>query len=290
LSKSKDPSPDCLSLLPSLLPVYAEVLRRLADAGADWVQIDEPLLVLDLDSRTRKSYQSAFEEFADAAPDLKLLLTTYFGAVGDNLQTALGLPIAGLHIDLVRAPNQLEQVLANASRHLMLSLGIVDGRNVWRTDLNAVLDRIERVVDQWGPEKVILAPSCSLLHVPLDVEKEIQLDQDLKNRLAFASQKVYELSAIGRALSAGRDSIRDILSESELAITVQRNSSKIHDSAVQQRVAEVTTAMTRRSSGFEDRRQLQRQHLALPFFPTTTIGSFPQTEKVGRSARRTPRL
>lgn len=284
LSKSKDPLLDPLSLLPGILPVYAEVLRRLADAGAEWVQIDEPLLVLDLNPETRAAYQAAFDRLSRTAPGLKILLTTYFGALGDNLPTALSLPVAGLHIDLVRAPHQLERVLAQAPMEFTLSLGIVDGRNVWRTDLNAVLERVEPVVDRWGADKLILAPSCSLIHVPLDVERENRLDKDLKSRLAFANQKVQELSALGRALSDGRAAIKELLEESARVVAIQKHSNKIHDPAVQRRTAEVATGMDRRASRFENRRQLQRHHFALPAFPTTTIGSFPQTEKI-RKAR-----
>src|SRR5260221_10119763 len=140
LGKSKDETLDPLSLLPALLPVYIEILRRLAQAGADWVQLDEPALVLDLDDRFRDAYEVAFAALSSAVPEPKLLLTTYFGAIGDNLQTALRLPVAGLHLDLVRGAAQLDDVLAKAPADLSLSLGIIDGRNVWRTDLDAVLD------------------------------------------------------------------------------------------------------------------------------------------------------
>jgi 5-methyltetrahydropteroyltriglutamate--homocysteine methyltransferase len=280
LGKSKDGKSDPLSPLPGLLAVYAEILRRLAAAGADWVQIDEPCLVLDLDDRARKAFATAFLALASAAPGLKLLLTTYFGGIGDNLDLALRLPAAGLHLDLVRAPAQLDDVLAKAPSDLVLSLGVVDGRNVWRSDLGAVLDRLEPVAGERGLNRLMLAPSCSLLHVPVDLDLETELDPELKSWLAFAVQKIGELTTLRHALTDGRDAVKDFLGASAVAIAARRASAKTHDPAVKARMAAVTPAMTRRRSGFEQRRRVQRAQLSLPAFPTTTIGSFPQTEDV----------
>jgi 5-methyltetrahydropteroyltriglutamate--homocysteine methyltransferase len=272
LGKSKDKTFDPLSLLPALLPVYGEILQRLRQAGADWIQIDEPALVLDLDNQAR-----------NAAPGLKLLLTTYFGAIGDNLETALRLPIAGLHLDLVRGAAQLDEVVAKAPAALELSLGVIDGRNVWRTALDAVLDRIEPVAaKRIGP--IMRAPSCSLLHVPVDLEREDELDPDLKSWLAFAVQKVEELATLGIALSQGRKAVKDALECSAAAAAARKSSSKIHNLAVQKRTAAISADLTRRCSGFPERQRVQQRRLALPTFPTTTIGSFPQTEEV-RKAR-----
>ena len=205
LGKSKDASLDPLSLLGGLLPVYIDVLRRLAANGADWVQLDEPCLVLDLDDATRDALRFAYGSIARALPSLKIMLTTYFGALGDNLDTALSLPVAGLHVDLVRAPEQLQSVLAKAPQGLVLSLGVIDGRNVWRADLPALLDRLEPVVAKRGTDHVQIAPSCSLLHVPIDLALERDLDPDLKSWLAFAVQKMDELATLGQALASGRE-------------------------------------------------------------------------------------
>ena len=284
LGKSKDEGLDPLSLLPGLIPAYAEILGRLVAAGADWVQIDEPALVLDLNDHARRAFETAYGTLSSAAPSLRLLLTTYFGAVGDNLDTALRLPVAGLHLDLVRAPAQLEDVLAKAPTDGVLSLGVVDGRNIWRADLNAVLDRIEPVVKQRGADKVMLAPSCSLLHVPLDVDLESELDVDLKSWLAFAVQKIRELATLSRALGEGRGAVKDALATSARTVAARNASPKIHDPAVQKRMAAVSPDMARRNEHFEARRRLQRGRLSLPAFPTTTIGSFPQTDEV-RKAR-----
>jgi 5-methyltetrahydropteroyltriglutamate--homocysteine methyltransferase len=284
LGKSKDDGLDPLSLLPGLLPVYVEVLRRLAANGAEWIQIDEPCLVLDLDDMTREALRSVYAMIARALPRLKIMLTTYFGEIGDNLDTAFGLPVAGLHLDLVRAPGQLETVLAKAPRGLVLSLGVVDGRNIWRADLSAILDHLEPVLAKRGSDHVEIAPSCSLLHVPIDVELESGVDPELKSWLAFSVQKMGELAIIGRCLMNGRDAAKDELAMCAKAIAARKNSSRVHDPLVAARQAKVSPDIARRSSSFNHRQTLQRQHFALPSFPTTTIGSFPQTPEI-RKAR-----
>ena len=284
LAKSKDEAFDPLSLLPGLIPVYIEVLRRLKANGAQWVQIDEPCLSLDLDENARAAFRTAYAQFARALPDLKLLLTSYFGGYDDNLDLAVSLPVAGLHLDLARAPDQLETVLAKAPKGLVLSLGVIDGRNVWRADLPAILDRLEPVVAKRGTDHLFIAPSCSLLHTPMDVTIETDLDPDLKTWLAFAVQKLDELSILGRAINQGRDSVKTELAASAAAAATRKTSPKIHDAAVQARAKAVTEDMARRVSAFATRRELQRTRLGLPGFPTTTIGSFPQTSEV-RKAR-----
>ncbi|MDJ1157711.1 5-methyltetrahydropteroyltriglutamate--homocysteine S-methyltransferase [Chelatococcus sp. SYSU_G07232] len=284
LGKSKDPTLNPLSLIGNLLPVYIEVLRRLAANGADWVQIDEPCLVLDLDEATRDAFRQAYSFFAHAIPQLKIMLTTYFGELGDNLDVALGLPVAGLHLDLVRAPEQLDTVLARAPQGLVLSLGVIDGRNIWRANLPAILDHLEPVVARRGSDHVEIAPSCSLLHVPIDLDLEPGLDPDLKEWLAFSVQKMGELAVLGKALVEGREAVMQQLTDSAVAAGRREASEKVHDAAVAARIASVTPEMARRATPFTERARLQRAALNLPSFPTTTIGSFPQTEDV-RKAR-----
>ena len=286
LGKSKDEGLDPLSLLPGLIPAYAEILGRLVAAGADWVQIDEPALVLDLNDHARRAFETAYGTLSSAAPSLRLLLTTYFGAVGDNLDTALRLPVAGLHLDLVRAPAQLEDVLAKAPTDRVLSLGVVDGRNIWRADLNAVLDRIEPVVKQRGADKVMLAPSCSLLHVPLDVDLESELDVDLKSWLAFAVQKIRELATLSRALGEGRGAVKDALATSARTVAARNASPKIHDPAVQKRMAAVSPNMARRNEPFEARR---RSSVAASLYPLSQPRPSAPSRRPTRSVRRAPR-
>ncbi|MEW9310418.1 5-methyltetrahydropteroyltriglutamate--homocysteine S-methyltransferase [Labrys neptuniae] len=283
LGKSKDTDLDPLALLPGLLPVYAEILRRLAAEGADWVQFDEPCLVLDLDERTRKALRHAYDVLTGAVSDLKIMIATYFGGLGDNLDLALGLPSAGLHLDLVRAPAQLRQAVERAPADKVLSLGVIDGRNVWRSDLTALLDRIEPAVAALRPNRVVLAPSCSLLHVPYDIEAESAFDPELRSWLAFAVQKIGELKTLSTALVDGRRAVADELAQSDAAAAARRISARIHDTGVAARMAELTPAMGERQHPYPLRRRAQ-EWLGLPPFPTTTIGSFPQTGAV-RKAR-----
>lgn len=284
LAKSKEPGFDPLILLPELLPVYAEILRHLAVAGADWVQIDEPALVLDLDDRARNAFRTAYDQLTAVAPNLKIMLTTYFGGLGDNLATVLRLPVAGLHLDLVRGPEQLELVTTMAPADLVLSLGIIDGRNVWRSDLEGLAKKLRPVVETRGADKVILAPSCSLLHVPIDLALEQDLDADLRSWLAFAVQKLDELGTLAQVLGTRGTGAQDKLTEAARILALRRVSPKARNPQVRDRLAAVTSEQMRRSSAFAERWQLQQAQLSLPALPTTTIGSFPQTEAV-RKAR-----
>jgi len=284
IGKSKDPNFNPLSLLDNLTTLYIDLLRRLAANGAEWVQIDEPCLVLDLDDEDRAALQKVYSAFAFALPHLKIMLTTYFGGLGNNLETAVTLPVAGLHIDLVRAPEQLEPVAVKAPRGLVLSLGVIDGRNIWRADLNALLDRLEPVVAKRGTDHIQIAPSCSLLHVPIDLELETDLDADLKSWLSFSIQKMSELSTLAKALTSGRDSVKAELDASAKAAASRKASPKVHDTAVARRMAAITPDMAKRQNSFAARAAIQRRQFNLPAFPTTTIGSFPQTPEV-RKAR-----
>ncbi len=283
LAKSPDEGFDPVTLLPKLLPVYEDLLVRLFHAGADWVQIDEPALVLDLVPNERDAFRFAYERLSKAAPELKLMLATYFGALGDNLETALSLPVSGLHVDLVRAPEQLEAVSKRMPKDTVLSLGLIDGRNVWRADLPAILDRIKPAVAGWPSNRIEIAPSCSLLHVPIDLDQEDALDADMKSWLAFAAQKMNELVVLSRALSEGRNAVQAELKASADAAASRAVSPKVHDPLVEGRLATVSGTMKSRKSIFATRAAAQRKGLALPAFPTTTIGSFPQTGEARRA-------
>jgi 5-methyltetrahydropteroyltriglutamate--homocysteine methyltransferase len=282
LAKSAQKDFDPLSLLDRLLPVYVELLKRLASVRADWVQIDEPALVLDLDAHARAAFASAYAALAQVRPGPRLPLTTYFGALDDNLETALGLPVAGLHLDLVRAPQQLASVLAAARNDLVLSLGVIDGRNIWRADLSAILDVLEPIAA--SGREIFLAPSCSLLHTPVDLELETDLDPEVRNWLAFATQKLGELATLAAALDRGRASVAAELAASDRAAASRKSSPRTNYAAVRDRLAPVTPSMTQRPEAFPVRRRAQKIRLDLPAFPTTTIGSFPQTSAV-RQAR-----
>jgi 5-methyltetrahydropteroyltriglutamate--homocysteine methyltransferase len=284
LAKARSATFKPLDLLLRLLPVYEELLRRLQAAGADWVQVDEPILALDLTEGERHAFKVTYETFARAVPGLKIMLATYFGEPGDNLDAVAALPVAGLHVDLVRAPEQLGAVLKAARADQVLSLGVIDGRNIWRADLAAILERLAPVVAARGADAVEVAASCSLLHVPIDLALETTLDADLKTWLSFATQKLGELATLGRGLAQGRDAVWEAINEAAQAVAARASSPKATDPLVQGRIAGIDAAMTRRKSPFEHRHALQARALELPLFPTTTIGSFPQTSEV-RKAR-----
>ena len=282
LSKTADGS-DPLDLLDGLLPVYAQILHDLAEAGASWVQVDEPVLALDLSEKAQLALALAYGTLSQArAPDL--LLASYFGALGDNLGTATRLPVAGLHLDLVRGAEQLDAVLVEARSDQWLSLGVVDGRNVWRTDLRAALATLRRVADRRGTQRLMVAPSCSLLHVPVDLAQEAKLDPEIKGWLAFATQKLGEVAALTRGLDEGEGAIQAELARSDEVLRSHRASARVHRPDVAARVSAVTPEMERRALPFAERRARRRARLDLPVFPTTTIGSFPQTAEV-RHAR-----
>ncbi len=281
LSKAVDGS-DRLDLLDRLLPVYAELLGKLKDAGADWVQIDEPCLVLDQDADDHAAYRKAYAALQGIARP-KLLLTTYFGALNDNLALTSSLPVDGLHVDLVRGKEQLDAVIKALPQGRVLSLGLIDGRNVWRSNLDDALILAKYARGHVGMDKLWLAPSCSLLHVPVDLASEKSLPLDLHTWLSFARQKIEELKTIADALqsSPGAQLALDIARD---RLESRRQSARVHKPEVAARLAALTDSSARRVSSYPLRRALQQAALSLPAYPTTTIGSFPQTLDV-REAR-----
>ena len=279
LSLAKEYGSDPFDLLEEVLALYATVLARLEEAGAEWVQIDEPILVTDLTDRQRRAFTRTYAKLGRAGP--KIMLATYFGGLENNLSLAASLPVAGLHIDLARAPEQLDAVVKAVPQNRLLSLGVVDGRNIWRADLAALLDRLEPLAAQ---RDLVLAPSCSLLHVPVDLQLESKLDDELKQWLAFAVQKIEELDLLRRALANGRKSVAAELAASARATEARKTAARIHDRTVSERIAALTPDMRERRAGHAERVKTQSEVLNLPLFPTTTIGSFPQTGAV-RKAR-----
>jgi 5-methyltetrahydropteroyltriglutamate--homocysteine methyltransferase len=281
LSKATDGG-DPLDLLDELLPIYSQILRELAEAGAMWVQIDEPVLALDLTEKAQKAIGRAYDTFA-SGPAPGILLASYFGPLESNLATAAALPLAGLHVDLTRGGEEIDALLDAVPNDRWLSLGIVDGRNVWRSDLRAALGTIQRVAAARGNRRLIVAPSCSLLHVPVDVEQETKLDPDVRSWLAFATQKLAEVALLTTGLNEGDAAISKQLEASDAVVRARRTSTSAHRTDVRDRLAGVTPEMTRRASAYPIRHAAQRARLGLPLFPTTTIGSFPQTADVRRA-------
>lgn len=268
---------DPRELLDNLLPAYAELLSRLKAAGAQWVQLDEPTLTLDLDDADRAAFRRAYAALAEVdAP--QRLLTTYFGALGDNAALAAQLPVEGLHVDLVRAPQQLESLLPLLPEQRALSLGVVDGRNIWRADLDAALSLARRA----GERARWLAPSCSLLHVPTDLALERKLPTPLRQWMAYAKQKIEELRLLADVLGGDERAAQDLAAAAS-ARAARLASPLLRNAQVRKRLAAVEPAMTRRHAPYPQRAQVQAQRLGLPLFPTTTIGSFPQTAQVRRA-------
>ena len=283
LGKAKGDDFDRLDLLERLLPVYNEILSRLAAQGVEWVQIDEPILTLDLPQAWKSAFERAYH-ILQYSP-LKKLLATYFSGLQDNLGLAVGLPVQGLHIDAVRAPDQLGQVLDRLPTYKILSVGLVNGRNVWRCELESVLAQLQPAQERFG-DNLWVSSSCSLLHSPVDLEREDKLDPELKSWLAFAVQKCGEIAVLRDALNDPQaPKVRAALAESNAIEASRAESPRIHKTAVQARVAAVSAADSRRQSPFAQRVEQQRARLQLPAFPTTTIGSFPQTGAI-RLARQ----
>ncbi|MGE8392959.1 5-methyltetrahydropteroyltriglutamate--homocysteine S-methyltransferase [Pseudomonas sp. BIGb0427] len=283
LGKAKGGEFDKLDLLERLLPVYGEILSRLSRQGVEWVQIDEPILGLDLPQEWKNAFERAYH-ILQYSP-LKKLVATYFSGLEDNLGLAVGLPVDGLHIDLVRAPEQLPAVLDRLPTYKVLSLGVVNGRNVWRCDLDKALEQLQQAQQRFGAN-LWVAGSCSLLHSPVDLSREDKLDAELKSWLAFAVQKCEEIAVLAKALDTPHlPAVQNALSHSRAVQKSRAESPRIHKPQVQARLAAVTAADSRRQSAFAQRIEAQRQRLQLPAFPTTTIGSFPQTSAI-RLARQ----
>ena len=280
LSKEKDGSKR-LDLLEKLIPVYSDLLEKLAAAGAQWVQVDEPVLVTELEPEWANALEKAYKALSSSP--VQLLVASYFGSLKENLPLAVNLPVAGLHIDAVRGKAEVSQVVETLPSDKVLSIGAINGRNIWKADLNATLDWLEPIAKQLG-ERLWIAPSCSLLHVPVDLDSEEKLDADIRSWLSFANQKLQELSVLGKALNHGRDSVASELDANRAAIESRRNSKRVHNPAVKAAVKDIHPGLGNRQSAYAERAAKQRKHLNLPLYPTTTIGSFPQTPEI-RKAR-----
>jgi 5-methyltetrahydropteroyltriglutamate--homocysteine methyltransferase len=282
------------SLLPKLVPVYVQILKKLKELGAEWVQIDEPCLATDLKPTHVQGYKDAYAQIAKEVPGLKILVATYFDGLRDNNDLAFSLPVAGIHIDLCRVEGKsntnankvddmVDKALAKAGDKV-LSLGIVDGRNIWKNDLSASLTLIEKAVKKLGSDKVFVAGSSSLLHSPVDLANETDLEGAVKSWLAFATQKITEIVTLAKGANKGPDAIAGELAASDAVVKDRKTSKRIHNDAVQKRLKDITAAHLKRKSAFKERQKIQHAALKLPLFPTTSIGSFPQTEDI-RKAR-----
>lgn len=281
LGKETETNFNRLELLPRLLPAYRELLASIASLGVQWVQMDEPFLALDLEEIWLDKLSEAYTTLQESGP--QLLLATYFDAVDDHAERLKALPVDGLHIDICRAPHQLDTFLADYPANKVLSLGIIDGRNVWRADLSQALATLTTAQSNLN-ERLWIAPSCSLLHCPVDLALETRLDSEIKNWLAFSAQKLDEIATLGRGLNQGKASIESFLEASTQIRQSRQQSDRIHNPVVQERLKRLTQRDCQRHLPFAQRQSLQQQYFQLPILPTTTIGSFPQTAEI-RKAR-----
>ncbi|KAF2864080.1 cobalamin-independent methionine synthase [Piedraia hortae CBS 480.64] len=273
-------SVDPITLLPKLLPVYEQLLQALAKAGAETVQIDEPVLVFDLPSKTKDAFKPAYEKLVKAGP--QLVVATYFGDVVHNLDVvdaALG-GVHGLHVDLVRAPEQLDKVLEHLGQKQVLSAGLVDGRNIWKNNFQKSIELAEKALQKLGKDRVIIATSSSLLHTPHTLESEKKLDSEVRDWFAFAVEKATEVAVIAKAVTEGPASVREKLEANAASMKSRATSKRTNNPEVKKRQEAVTREMHERKAPFAKRYEEQKQHLKLPMFPTTTIGSFPQTQNI----------
>ena len=269
------------TLMPKLLPVYQQLLQAIADAGVEYVQIDEPILAADAGKPWLEAFPSTYQALAQAP--VRIILGTYFASVAEHAALLNSLPISGVHIDCVRASEQLATFVAQLDSSKILSAGVVDGRNVWRANLRQIVANLQDAKAKFG-DNLWVAPSCSLLHSPQDLALEEKLDAEIKSWMAFAAQKLVELGNIKQALQNGLDSIQAVLAASDAAQADRASNSKIHNTAVQARIANLPKGADQRGAPFAERIKAQQAQLHLPLLPTTTIGSFPQTTEI-RQAR-----
>ncbi|PIT26527.1 5-methyltetrahydropteroyltriglutamate--homocysteine S-methyltransferase [Snodgrassella alvi] len=281
LGKEKDAGHNRLQLLPRLLPEYQKLLRELANAGVDWIQIDEPILAVDIAREWLDAFAPTYQELTITGT--RIIIGTYFGSVAEHLNLLKSLPVNGVHIDCVRAPEQLAEFANAWPENKVLSVGLIDGRNVWRANLREVIDLLAPVATQLG-NNLWIAPSCSLLHSPQDLSVEEKLNPEIRNWLAFAAQKLQELGIIKQALAHGKDTVQDALATSDAAAAGRKTSKLIHNNKVAERVASLRAHADQRHSPFAQRIEKQQAWMNLPLLPTTTIGSFPQTQEI-RQAR-----
>lgn len=281
LGKEKDTNLNRLELLSHLLPEYQKLLRELANAGVDWIQIDEPILAVDIAQEWVDAFVPTYQELAITGT--RIIIGTYFASVAEYLNLLKTLPVNGVHIDCVRAPEQLAEFANAWPENKVLSVGLIDGRNVWRANLRETIDLLAPIATQLG-NNLWIAPSCSLLHCPQDLNAEEKLNPEIKNWLAFAAQKLQELGIIKQALVHGKDTVQQALVDSDTAAASRRTSKLIHNDQVAARVANLRAHADQRHSPFAQRIEKQQAWMNLPLLPTTTIGSFPQTQEI-RQAR-----
>jgi 5-methyltetrahydropteroyltriglutamate--homocysteine methyltransferase len=284
LGKEKEEGFEKIDLIKNLLPVYFEIFKKLEEQQVEWIQLDEPFLSLDLSSKDKAAFQYVYKEIRSRFPAIKILLTTYFDGLKDNLELSVNLPVYALHVDLVRSPEQLTDVLNYAPVNLRISLGLVDGRNIWKNDFEQSLSLINYAVETVGQHRLIISPSCSLIHSPCDLDMETDenvLDSELKQWFSFAKQKIQEVVVLNKLASdVETEELKGFRLHNLTVNESKKTSLRIHNDFVKRRVEGISSEDERRNQPFKVRKFAQQKVLGLPLYPTTTIGSFPQTAEV----------
>ncbi|WP_185858447.1 5-methyltetrahydropteroyltriglutamate--homocysteine S-methyltransferase [Blattabacterium cuenoti] len=281
LGKEKDPYFQKMDLIENIVPVYIEIIHKLKNQGVNWIQLDEPILVLDMSEKEKEVFRYAYKEISILCSEMNILLTSYFDGISENISLLSDFFVKALHIDLVEDSNQLEKILSFVKEsEMFLSLGIINGRNIWKNNYNSSIKKIEKTIKYIGENRVMIAPNCSLLHVPIDVEYENFIHKDVKNKMSFAKQKIYELNDLEKIIEGNRD----LLFENSHLMEKNKGSSIIHDKKVKERTMKISENDIKRENPFYIRQKKQQEKFRLPLFPTTTIGSFPQTKEI-RSLR-----
>ncbi|KAJ3072884.1 hypothetical protein HDU98_002689 [Podochytrium sp. JEL0797] len=281
-----------LNLVDELVEVYTQLILELGFAGAQWIQLDEPHLVMDLTPVEQAVYTRAYTLLAAklqaAGNTVKILVATYFEGLDTNAELAFKLPgVSAIHVDLVRGLESFDTILnaAEAHKNITVSLGVVNGRNVWKADLEVAIELVSKAVKRIGADRVIVASSCSLLHSPHSLEAEkagAKVDAELIDWMSFAVEKLEEVVTVARAVKLGRESVKVELAANAKSVLSRVQSKRIHNPAVQSRLHAINPTMLTRKSPYLSRRTVQTELLNLPKYPTTTIGSFPQTATLRR--------
>jgi 5-methyltetrahydropteroyltriglutamate--homocysteine methyltransferase len=285
LGKVREGEFDKSDLVPDLLPVYFDLIHDLIINGVEWLQIDEPMLCMDLDNKNMDLYRTVYNEIRNEFPKLKILLATYFGGLGNNESLVSGLPVDAVHIDLVRSPEQMHSFLEEMHDGLILSLGLVDGRNIWKNDFARSLRFISDAIEKIGKDRIMISPSCSLIHSPIDLDMENDentLPSEIRGWMAFSRQKLAEVAKLKELAVRKPGQVSDDLSlyYNQESHATRRSSALTRNNAVRERLASVNEIENLRRSEFRERKMKQQKILNLPMFPSTTIGSFPQTGEV----------
>ena len=274
LSKSVDGS-NTIELLDKVLPVYLEIIKKLNEIGANWIQIDEPIFVKDLDQNIISKIKNTLNKIKSAAGNSKILLATYFESIDQKIKEEIfNSNIDCVHLDLVRGKKNFEYI-KNSNKNL--SLGVVNGRNIWKSDLTKIIEQLKTIEND-----IIISSSCPLLHTPYDLDLETKVPEDIKRWLAFSKQKLQELNTLKENINNGKEKEKLALNKSDIQDRIQ--SELIHDEAVKLRIKTINDQVLNRLSKYEERAKIQKDIFNLPLYPTTTIGSFPQTKDV-RQAR-----